>query len=1102
MTSIIQRPGYRDRYDRARRQHAIAFQDLGRDGQGIYLQSDDLNEIQSRAADQVRRVGDYILQDGRITDGQTPVVQVVDDDNISVTLPACAIYIGGLVHDVDAATFTLPTTGDLTIGVRTAQTLVTDVELADLKGDVPGTEAYMEEGASRIEIVVTWGHSLDGNAQPLHSVFQVHNGTILTTSTNTDLSEIYKSLGQYSRESNGSFVNTGFATTALGPDGAGNQVFSVSEGVAYVNGTRVVRQQSMRLTVKEQPDLRNVDAEPHAFTEATGGTQTFTVSKSPISSISRITVEKEVTETVIHGPYSGAVDPLQHPSVTAILEITQGATTYAAGWLLSQGQIDWSPTGDEPAPGSSYTVKYRYNENIQADAVTRDTVTVSGAANGTNVLIDYAYKLPRIDAVCMDATGSLVYLTGVSAVSRPRAPVIPSTMIELSLVSNDWGQMPTVTASGLRNMPYSELLDLRSMVLDLYDLVAQERLKTDAKARAPGSSRGVFVDNFDDDDMRDQGIPQTGAVFGGKLTLPIRATVHEFPTFNGIRFLDFTDTSVIVQNRRSAAMKINPYATYTPMPGRASLEPSTDIWTDTTTAWTSPETQTFTAAEGEYISGISLSEQVQKIGETTVAAEYIRQRDVNFRLEGFIRTETLKTMTFDGITVVPSVISGPADDDGVITGTFTVPANVTTGSKTVYFEGSAGTKASCTYVGRGEITVEEYRLASSLQTSTATLPVPVVQNTVINNTTVVNNITNVNQANSDLSRGGGSNGGRADPLAQTFTLDRPRCIAGVRLMCAGVGEQSNSIFVQIRTVQTGMPTAITLAEAFVPGTDLQEGQPFTARFTYPVYLEAGQEYAFVTLTDDAAHALYIARVGEIDMDSGAIITEQPFTVGVLLSSSNASTWTVHNDADLWFELIGCAFDPVQKTIQIGTFRATKMSDVIVSAGVEIPDPSADVTLRLTRLATNEVITSAPSQTIRFTEYIQNEDVLVEAILSGTVDVTPFVFPDIQIVEGELQTTADYVTRAVDATDVNTVLTTFDALLPAGSTASVQIGVPGNYLDVAVSTATPIGDGVVEQTFMQSAYPAANLDARTRIVITGTPAARPEISALRMILSKV
>ena len=1096
MNSIIKRPGYGDRHDRSRRQHAIAFPDLGRDHQGIYLQSTDINEMQSRALDQVRRVGDYIIQDGRIMDGQYPIVDEPDSHHIRVRLPACPIYMRGLVHDVDEAVFILPNTGELVIGVRSQENLVTDIEDSSLKGSVPGTEAFMEEGAARVEIILTWGHSLETDPRPLQSVFQVRDGKILTVETNTDQSEIYKSLEKYSRESNGSFVNTGFDVTAVGLNGAGKQVLSIAEGVAYVSGRRIVRQQSMRVEVTEEPDLRNVDAEPHPFTAATGGTQIFKVSKTPIESVRRVVVEKETTETVLHGPFSGAVDPLQHPSVTAILEIKQGGTVYTspASWILSQGQIDWSPNGAEPSPGSNYTVKYRYNENIQPDAVTRDTVTVTGAANGTNVLLDYAYKLPRIDALCLDMAGAPVYIKGVSAVSRPRRPVIPESMIELARLHNDWGRPPAVQASGVRNVPYDEITDMRTAIVDLYDLVAQERLKNDVTGRDVGAKRGLFVDPLRNDAMRDQGIPQTAAVFGGKMTMPIIPRLHEFPSFVGIRCLAYTEYPIITQPRRSSSKKINPYQTFTRMPGRASVEPSTDIFTDRQTGWTSPQTQSFEAPEGEYISGISLEQRVEKIGERIVQAEFVRQRDVNFRLEGFIENEKLTALEFDGIAL-PVTAYAPANADGVISGIFAIPANVPSGSKTVFFEGSANTRASCTYVGRGEITIEEYRLASALETSSKTMPQPVINNTVINNITNVNNV----------SERGGDGGGRGegrDPLAQTFTLVNARCLSAIRLWCAKKGSNTNAVLVQIRTCEVGMPTSIVLAEAFVPATDLTEGEQFVARFRFPVYLEAGREYAFVVLTDDAEHSLYTAEIGKIDIDTDEVITGQPFTVGVLLSSSNASTWTVHNEADLWFDMLACKFDPVERVIPIGSFKTLKMSDMIVRAGVEIPDPEAEVLIRLTRSARNEIITSAPSQIHQFADYIQNEDIVVEAVLRGSEHVTPFLFPDVQIVEGELQPTADYYTRAIDATDTNKVLVTFDAFLPAGSGAQVSIGVPDSYVQVNVSSATPLGDGVVEQTYIRASYPANNLDAQTKVVITGTPAARPEIKSMRMLLSKV
>ncbi|MEC9247313.1 MAG: DUF4815 domain-containing protein [Pseudomonadota bacterium] len=1091
--SLIKRPGYTDRFDRSTKHFAVAFPD-----EQHYLQSAELNEMQSQADDKLRRVAEYILQDGRIVRGDDPVVTPVGDGDISVMvrLPECSIYVGGLVHDVDAAQFELPATGTVMIGIRLTESVVTDVEDAGLKGHLQGSESYMEPGASRIRFDASWGTSVDGETAPLVSVFNMQDGAIITNETNTDYSEIYQALAAYSSESNGAYVFSGCEVGALGLNGDGEQVFTVSEGVAYVGGRRLPRSQSLRLRVPEEPDLREVSAEPHAFTEPSGGTQTFTLSRSPIAEVSKITIIVETTETVVHGAFSGASDALTHASVESILEIKQGGTTYTspADWLLSAGEIDWSPGGAEPNPGSSYTVKYRYYQNVAPDFVTRDAVTVTGATQGTNALVDYTYKLPRIDVIAMDQSGLLTYVKGNSALSRPRSAIIPSTHLELARVINRWGIAPTIVQSAVRNVPYSEINAMKRALLDIYDLVAQERLKSDVTAREVSAKRGVFVDPFFDDDMRDQGVAQTAASFAGRLRLPVLAQVHEFPALISVQHLDFTNEAIISQLRHSHGMKINPYATFTPMPGRAALEPSSDIWTETETQWTSPQSQAFEAPEGEAITGVSLEQEVELVRTTTRPAGTIRQRAVNFRLEGFIQDEVIERATFDDVEIA---LTGhaPANADGVVTGSFDIPADIPAGAKLVRFFGSAGTRASTTYVGRGTITVEEWRLVSTLGTTTADMPQP------INPPQVINNITNIVTG---IGRGGRRDdpnswdNGSSDPLAQTFTLAESRCISGIRLMCAKKGAASNAIFVQLRQTDVGIPNRTVLAEAFVPGTAFEEGEIFTAEFAVPVYLERGREFAFVVLTDDAEHSLAVASVGRIDQ-SGDVVTEQPFVVGVLLSSSNAATWTPHNETDLWFQLLAARFNPVEKTVPVGAFTATKMSDIIVSAGVEYPDNQTDVTIRLTR-PNGEVISATPGQRIRLDEFIENETIQVAAVLTGTALATPFLFPDVQLIEGELQTSADYESRVVEADGADRTSVTFDAFLPTGSTVTVEIGEPGDFVPASVSNARPLGDGVVEQTYQRTPY--APQDAKTRITLTGTPAARPYLSGLRMVTTEV
>ena len=73
------------------------------------------------------------------------------------------------------------------------------------------------------------------------------------------------------------------------------------------------------------------------------------------------------------------------------------------------------------------------------------------------------------------------------------------------------------------------------------------------------------------------------------------------------------------------------------------------------------------------------------------------------------------------------------------------------------------------------------------------------------------------------------------------------------------------------------------------------GQIVQARFKIPVFLTDDREFAFVFMTDDNTHALAIARLGDVDQATQTFVSSQPYTVGVLFSSSNRQAWTAHQD---------------------------------------------------------------------------------------------------------------------------------------------------------------------------------------------------------------
>ena len=107
-------------------------------------------------------------------------------------------------------------------------------------------------------------------------------------------------------------------------------------------------------------------------------------------------------------------------------------------------------------------------------------------------------------------------------------------------------------------------------------------------------------------------------------------------------------------------------------------------------------------------------------------------------------------------------------------------------------------------------------------------------------------------------------------------------------------------------------------------------------FPEPILLEAEEEYAIVVLCNDADAELGIAELGKWDGTAQKWVTQQPYTVGVLLSSSNASSWTIHQDRDLAFRLLAPVYAATTKEITLGTVTLDNATDIALAAEHRIP----------------------------------------------------------------------------------------------------------------------------------------------------------------------
>jgi hypothetical protein len=390
-----------------------------------------------------------------------------------------------------------------------------------------------------------------------------------------------------------------------------------------------------------------------------------------------------------------------------------------------------------------------------------------------------------------------------------------------------------------------------------------------------------------------------------------------------------------------------------------------------------------------------------------------------------------------------------ANEHGVASGSFNVPAGIPSGTVLVKFEGDQGTTGSAAYTSTGTITTEARRIVQTVYCY-------------------------------------------YDPLAQTFTLSEGRHIAGVDLWFKNKG--TSRVQVQIRETTVGFPNQNVVAQGSVYPDDINVNGTATRITFRPVWLEANVEYAIVILTDDAETAVAVAELGKFDSIHNTYITKQAYQVGVLLSSSNASTWTAHQDLDLAFRLLGCRFTETEHIYNFGTITANENTDLLTLANIERVSSETDVEFIYTDSA-GKTNTLAEDMPVALKEKIDGE-VSVRAKLKGTTTRSPVLFQGVQSILGTIDETCDYVTRAITAgTNIN-VKIIYESYTPGNSQVKAYVQNPDStWTLVSLTSGSPVGDGWEEHTYVAENFSGAT--TRVKLVLEGNVLYRPQVRNLKV-----
>ncbi|WP_375704867.1 DUF4815 domain-containing protein [Bartonella sp. AA85SXKL] len=1006
-----------------------------------FIQSGELNEVQTIIRGRHDRLGRLVAKEG---DRIERADAFVNKDTRTVTLTDGKIYIAGDIFSVAPAVLNnVAMIGRLEIGVKLQKKWITHEDDPELLGQVPGTLAEGEPGAARETAKLVWALKEDAQNGTFFPVYILQDGVLIDQKSPSLLEPAMQAIATYDR-AHGHYIVSGCRVSALGANN-GCQVFSIQEGEANINGFKRKRLAALRHEELEDFSTSVVPSETHIFAPPKGKNSfTFKPYYFPIADIQSLLLTKEKTVTVTRGAVAAGRDGVPDKSITSFIKIVQGSKEFKEGtdFKKTGDTIDWAPVGDEPLAGSSYKVTYRYRAKITADKVTAQEITVSGGAQGGDIIVSYTYKLPRIDRIGLNTGGNVVYIKGIS-VDHPMAPSVPDDVLSLATITNNWLETPVVVNDGTRVAPYDEMWRYFQRVLSLDRLMQLERIKSNVDSKEPVAKKGMFADPFLDDSYRDEGFQQTGAVGNGILQLAIDPTFYTANLTAPVT-LDWTNEVIIAQELTTACEKINPYQNFAPLPGTVTLEPATDFWHEQRTDWLSSVTNQLNMGwnRGRSVRKTEISDDL--VNAHQEQTDFLRQITLHFKIEGFGSSEILESLTFDGVNVLPKSLL-IADSKGTLEGAFTIPQNITAGTKNVVARGKGGTIATGLFTGQGVIDVKVMR-----RTTTVKIWM------------------------------------QFDPQAQVFTPDETRQITGIDFHLCKIGNENHDLVIDLVTTENGYPTADIQAQSFYSMKGAKLGWA-EARYDVPLLVPNDRLTAFVIKTDDADHSVSLAKLGDFDAEHQRYVSSHPYVTGPRFSSVNAQSWTAHQDEALAFRVLAARYTQTEKTIDLGTFDLVDCSDLQIRAAIELPSSDCSVIFEIER-NNGTIYQLLPFQLLSLTEYI-SEKIKLRAILKGTEKLSPVLFAPVQLIAGKIHKEATYVTRAFAFGEKARLTSYIKTFLPGGATFTLEMQLDdGAFTPLKLEETEQLAEPLwTERKFTSSDKGAKQ--ARLKLTLTGGPAAR-------------
>ena len=944
--------------------------------------SSEINELQEILLENTRDIFNSMFTNGSIISGGN-----INRDNLTLSIESSIIYYNGFSIKLPSKILNLVSNQDDEVGIRISEDIITSSTDVSLLNPAVGTVGYKTKGAERLQITGQWALKSSLGVLPANNFYfprysivdgNINNSQIVKPSESQTTQNLIE---RYDFDSNGNYVVSGL-NVSFDSDlhTESKYLLSVQEGSAHVNGKEFLLNFVNKIKVDYPLTVKNVIGEPSQYSSSK---TKYYLRNYPVSNVSQILAIKQVSlATITHGSFSGVQDLLPNTPVASVILVKQGSTTYIPNvdYAVVGDKIDWSLSGAEPAPGSTYQVTFTYVSTDIPFTIdpTLQYLTIDNTNSiqeGSGMFITYSYYLPRKDRLILNKQGQLEVLKGFPVPLNPVAPAIKEGL-SLALISLVYNQNPEILNDTFKAFKMSDILNLKNRV-DLIEYnIAQLSLAEDIRADDPTTTKlNIFVDSFSNSDLRDSGQTQNANIINKNLIAGV--SYQQLSVYSGKDvLLDYTTDFVINQDAFSKSRQINEFTWASAPPANITLTPASYRWVADEII-----KEIWEPVQNRAWRHFSFPNRIY-LGNNTVA-------DVT-TTESFINTQSeIPPVAFN-------IKGGKWNNNEIIDVYFdsklagNISANAT-GLVDTNFAIPTGTKS-------GNIPVKLVGRVSQVVAESTFSAIPVSK--VITKRAQVWYVWN-------------------DPIAETFTLSADRFVKSVSLFF----EVNTTNFVDVFITRTvvGIPDrtrAIVKKRLYPQEIFINQWQEFV--FDEPVLLSSGVEYSVIVECTDSTAKVKVAKLGDYAQNVGRWLTSQAFDSGVLLNSANGSTWSPIQDEDLAFKLKSLIFNP-SKIVQLGIVNVTSITDLTLLAGTDIPAG--------TNLQFQAVLLDRSNESYNIFPYVNLEiprytgDIQITATLSTTNQyMSPAIEGDILVAVGAVQLPSYYISRAFSITDSSTKIT--------------------------------------------------------------------------------